>query len=216
MQSTRSKKQFQLFIKRLFDIIFSLIALIPSSIVFLIVAIMIIKEDGLPVFFKQKRSGKDGKTFLMYKFRSMKVQKASETSVSKPSPYNWTDGVPDDFVFKSATSANPNVTRTGAFIRKYSLDELPQFINVLKGEMSIVGPRPEIIEITKCYNAEQRRRLLVKPGITGLAQANGRSNMDHGEKMKWDLRYVNHFSIWLDFKILLKTVGQVFTGKGSF
>lgn len=212
--STISNKPLQLAIKRLFDIIMSLIALIPVGLIFIVVAIMIIREDGRPVFFKQKRSGKGDIPFLMYKFRSMKITPA-KPGVTPANPYTWQNGVPDDFVFKSASSANPNVTKTGRFIRKYSLDELPQFLNVLKGEMSIIGPRPEIVDITSCYSSEQRKRLLVKPGITGLAQANGRSNMNHGKKIEWDLRYVNEFSLWLDIKILFKTVGQVIGGKGS-
>src|SRR5699024_2233652 len=111
---------------------------------------------------------------------------------SKGKVYDWKNGVPDDFVFKTGSIDNPNITRVGQFIRKYSLDELPQFFNVLKGDMSVVGPRPEIIDITKCYNSEQKRRLAVKPGITGWAQANGRSDMNHGEKIRHDLYYVNN------------------------
>lgn len=199
-------------VKRLFDIVFSAVVLLLLSPVFLVLAILIIKEDGRPVFFKQKRSGKHDTHFGMYKFRSMKVQ---QQKTSKENPYNWTNGVPDDFVFKSSSSANPNITKTGAFIRKYSLDELPQFFNVLKGEMSVIGPRPEIVEITRCYDGIQKERLLVKPGITGYAQANGRSDMNHGKKIKFDRYYVQNFSLWLDLKIFFKTIGQVFAGKGS-
>jgi len=201
--------------KRLFDIVFSAIALVIFSPVFFVLAVMIIKEDGRPVFYRQKRSGKGDVPFLMYKFRSMKMQQPRGDSQAKESPYQWKNGVPDDFVFKTSSEHNPNITKVGAFIRKYSLDELPQFLNVLKGDMSLIGPRPEIVEITRCYSDAQRARLLVKPGITGYAQANGRSEINHGQKIEYDLYYVQHFSLWLDVKILLKTVGQVLTGRGS-
>ncbi|WP_234447047.1 sugar transferase [Virgibacillus salexigens] len=209
------KKPFQLAVKRMFDIVFSLVVLIVLIPLFLVLAALIVKEDGRPVFFKQQRSGKDDFYFKMYKFRSMKIKQTSN-SKSQGRIYDWQNGVPDDFVFKIGSVDNPNVTRIGKFIRKYSLDELPQLINVLKGDMSIVGPRPEIIEITRCYNIEQKKRLIVKPGITGWAQANGRSEMNHGEKIKYDLYYVDHFSLWLDIKVFIKTVFQVVGGKGSF
>jgi len=150
----------------------------------------------------------------MYKFRSMKNKQVAVPSNSH-NDYNWKNGVPDDFVFKTSSEDNPNITKIGNFIRKYSLDELPQFINVLKGDMSIVGPRPEIIAISRCYNQHQKRRLDVKPGITGWAQANGRSDMDHGKKIEHDLYYVDNFSLWLDVKVFFKTVVQVVGGKGS-
>lgn len=170
-------------------------------------------EDGGPVFFKQQRSGKGDFSFDMYKLRSMKLKQLG--SKSGGSSYDWKNGVPNDFIFKSASVDNPNVTKVGKFIRKYSLDELPQFLNVLKGDMSIVGPRPEIVEITRCYSKQQQKRLQVKPGITGWAQANGRSDMNHGEKIKHDLYYVRNFSLGLDIKVFLKTVVQVVSGKGS-
>ncbi len=210
----KSKKPFQLLFKRTFDIIFSFVILILLSPLFLILGLLIIKEDGRPVFFKQLRSGKDDQSFGMYKFRSMRVKQVSEGK-SKGKIYNWKNRVPDDFVFKTSSANNPNITKIGKFIRKYSLDELPQFINVLKGDMSIIGPRPEIIEISSCYDSEQKLRLSVKPGITGWAQANGRSDMNHGEKIKHDLYYVENFSLWLDLKIFLKTILQVVLGKGS-
>src|SRR5699024_5857992 len=149
------------------DIIFSLLALILLSPVFLVISIIIIIDDGFPIFFKQTRSGKDDIAFKMYKFRSMKNKKIAVKSNTHD--YNWLGGVPDDFVFKAPSEKNPNITKIGLFIRKYSLDELPQFINVLKGDMSIIGPRPEILAISKHYNEEQKRRLHVKPGITGWA-----------------------------------------------
>jgi len=205
---------FQHLIKRIFDIIFSLFSLLILSPLFLILAILIIKEDGRPVFFKQPRSGLNGKTFKMFKLRSMKNKQIPVAS-NTHNEYNWTNGVPDNFVFKAASEKNPNVTKIGKYIRKYSLDEFPQFINVLKGDMSIIGPRPEIIDISRFYNTYQKRRLKVKPGITGWAQANGRSDINHGQKIEYDLYYVDHFNLWLDLTIFFKTIVQILSGKGS-
>ncbi|WP_245671218.1 sugar transferase [Pseudobacillus wudalianchiensis] len=199
--------------KRIFDIIASSFILILISPILGYVALRIKLEDNGPVIFKQKRAGLNDRPFLIYKFRSMKVinrQKDKQENL-----YNWPDRVPDDFVFKTTTGFNPNVTKIGRFIRKYSIDELPQFINVLKGEMSIVGPRPEIIEISSCYDDYQAQRLFVKPGITGWAQVNGRSEISHGEKIAYDLYYVKHQSLVLDFKIFFKTVYQAIFGKGA-
>lgn len=166
----------------------------------------------MPILFKQKRVGKNGKIFVMYKFRSMKNM--SERKESPSYDFDWPDGVPDDFVFKSSGS-NPNITKIGQFIRKYSIDELPQFINVFQGRMSLIGPRPEIPEITQHYNEQQKKRLSVKPGITGWAQVNGRSDIDHGDKIKYDNEYVDNKTILLDIKIFFLTIFQTFTGKGS-
>jgi lipopolysaccharide/colanic/teichoic acid biosynthesis glycosyltransferase len=208
-----SKNEFYLIIKRVMDIILSLIGIIVFSPIFLYVSIRILLEDGNPIFFKQRRSGINGESFKIYKFRSMKV-----TGGNKPaekSPYVWEGGVPDDFVFKSTKEFHPSVTKIGRIIRKYSLDELPQFFNVLKGEMSMIGPRPEIVEITACYNETQFKRLSVKPGITGWAQVNGRSEIPHGEKIKYDLYYVKNQSLLLDLKILFKTIVNTVLAKDS-
>lgn len=210
----KDDKRYQRAIKRLFDIVFSLVVLIILSPIFLILAIWIICDDGLPVFYKQKRTGLNNTPFKIFKFRSMKNKQVAVTSNSHDD-YNWEDGVPDDFVFKMGSEGNVNITKVGRFIRKYSLDELPQFINVLKGEMSVIGPRPEIPSISKHYNIHQQQRLRVLPGITGWAQVNGRSEMDHGKKIRHDLHYVEFFTLWLDAKILFKTIGLVFVGKGS-
>jgi len=208
------KKSLYNVIKRLFDVIFSLIAIILLSPIFLAVTLAIFFEDRGKILFKQKRAGLNNHPFSIYKFRSMKEQKQSG-QVNKESPYQWENGVPDDFVFKTTDGFNPNVTKTGRFIRKTSLDELPQFFNVLKGEMSVIGPRPEIVEITKCYDHHQMQRLLVKPGITGWAQVNGRSDSNHGEKIKNDLYYVQNVSLLLDMKIFFMTVYQTLFGKGA-
>jgi len=211
---TYRRSFYQTYVKRLFDIFFSMIALVILSPVFLVLAVWIVVDDGFPVFYKQKRSGLNKHVFSMYKFRSMKNKQVPVQSNSHED-YDWVGGVPDDFVFKMSSENNPNITTVGHFIRKYSLDELPQFINVLKGEMSLIGPRPEILSISRHYNEEQQKRLLVPPGITGWAQVNGRSNMDHGKKMAYDLYYVEHGSFGMDLKIVCKTIFQVISGKES-
>ncbi|KMJ55034.1 glycosyl transferase, partial [Bacillus sp. LL01] len=125
------------------------------------------------------------------------------------------NGVPDDFVFKTSTS-NPNVTKVGYYLRKFSIDELPQFLNVLLGDMSVIGPRPEIPVITECYNDYQKQRLNVKPGITGYAQINGRSNIPHKAKVEYDRYYCENCSLTLDVKIFFATIFQTIKGKGSY
>ena len=127
---------------------------------------------------------------------------------------DWKHGVPDNFIFKS--SAENNTTKTGQFLRKYSLDELPQLVNVLRGEMSLIGPRPEIPEITKWYSIHQKARLKIRPGITGLAQVSGRSNMNHGQKVDYDLYYIHNACLLLDIKILFMTMLKVFKTEGAY
>lgn len=181
--------------------------------ILIIVAFCIRKEDKGSAIFKQKRAGLNGVPFWIFKFRSMKIQKQSPDI--KENPYQWENKVPEDFIFKATSDLNPNVTSIGRIIRKYSIDEFPQFINVLKGDMSIVGPRPELIEITDCYNRYQKNRLNVKPGITGWAQINGRSEIPHGKKIDFDLYYVKNQSIMLDIKIFFITIYHTIFGKGA-
>ena len=198
--------------KRVLDISVSSAALVAVSPILIYASYKIKKEDNGPILFKQKRSGLNNEPFEMYKFRSMKTDNniIGTHSDRKENPFElWEGKVPDDFVFKTASGHNPNVTDIGAFIRKYSIDELPQLINVLKGEMSVVGPRPEIIEISKYYDTHQLRRLEVKPGITGWSQVNGRSDMNHGKKIEYDNFYVENHDFLLDIKILWMTFLQV-------
>lgn len=218
LKSKRFSRLLNKVAKRALDISVSSIVLIAVSPVLAYASYKIKKEDKGPILFKQKRSGLNDETFEMYKFRSMKVDNkviGTHSSEGKDPYAEWNGRVPDNFVFKSATGHNPNVTEIGAFIRKYSIDELPQLINVLKGEMSIVGPRPEITQITYHYDSEQQRRLEVKPGITGWAQVNGRSDMNHAKKIEHDLWYIDNESFWLDIKILWMTFMQVVSGRGS-
>jgi lipopolysaccharide/colanic/teichoic acid biosynthesis glycosyltransferase len=202
--------RFYLLFKRIFDISVSSMAIVSLSPIFLVVSLLIWIQDGRPVIFRQERVGIKDSRFTIWKFRTMKVT----PNPSKSQDYLWENGIPDNFVFKS--SSNPNVTKLGRFLRKYSIDELPQFFNVLKGDMSIIGPRPEIPEIAKHYNEREIRRLFVKPGITGYAQINGRSDILHENTIFYDLYYVDHCSINLDFRIFFKTINLVIFSKGAY
>ncbi|KGL37817.1 glycosyl transferase [Listeria newyorkensis] len=198
------------FMKRFGDIVLSVIGIVLTGPIMLVTALCIKLEDRGPVLFVQTRTGKDGEAFSIYKFRSMRVRE-----MSGEHDYDWEHGVPDGFVFKDVTEENPHVTKVGAFIRKTSLDELPQFFNVLLGNMSFIGPRPEIPAITSCYSEQQRKRLEVKPGITGWAQVNGRSSVTNGEKMRLDYHYVENFSLRMDLVILLRTVVVVLKSRDA-
>lgn len=198
----KTSKPFYNKIKRLIDIMGSLIAIIILSPIYLLVAVGIALDSGFPVLFCQPRSGFKNKTFTIYKFRTMHGLKPTEIQFQP-------EQIPDDFIFKTAQQDHAQYTRIGKFLRLWSLDELPQFFNVLLGNMSLVGPRPELIEITRCYDSNQMLRLEVKPGITGLAQVSGRSNLTHKEKIGFDLEYYQNYSLRLDLKILLLTVVKV-------
>jgi len=192
--------------KSFLDFVLSLVVMIVLSPVMLMIALLI-KLDGGPVFFLQKRMGLNGRRFICYKFRTMVVnaEKLKESLISQ----NEQDGP----VFKIRN--DPRVTRIGHFLRKSSLDELPQFINVLKGNMSIVGPRPPIPSEVKQYQRWQNRRLSMKPGITCIWQVSGRNNIPFEQWMKLDMQYIDNWSLKLDFIILLKTVRVVLSGNGQ-
>ena len=178
-------------LKPIFDIAISLPAIIALSPVFAVIAIAIRVSSKGPVIFRQERAGKGGRPFTFYKFRTMKV----DAALFGPSPKS------DD---------DPRLTRTGRFLREYSLDELPQLFNVLKGDMSIVGPRPLYVSQMAEWNERQKKRLLVKPGLTGLAQISGRGELTREEKLELDVKYVETASLWTDVKIILATISQVF------
>ncbi len=171
--------------KRLVDIFIATIALILLSPIFLIVAYKVRKNLGSPIFFLQERPGKDGKIFKMIKFRSMKDALDKNGNL-----------LPDE----------ERITPFGQKLRSTTLDEMPQLINVLKGDMSIVGPRPQLADFMKHYTPRQMRRHEVRPGMTGLAQVSGRNNLSWEEKFELDVEYVENHNIWLDFKIMVKTV----------
>ena len=182
------------YVKRVLDILLSIILIIVLGIPMLIIAILIKKEDGGPIIFTQKRIGKDLKTFDIYKFRSMVVNRAQ---------------------LEGKLSHNEMTTKIGKFIRKTSLDELPQIFNVLKGEMSFIGPRPWILEYYDWLTPAQKKRNTVLPGISGLAQVRGRNGISIFRKIEYDLEYVNHFGPKYDLKILLETIKVILGKKDS-
>jgi exopolysaccharide biosynthesis polyprenyl glycosylphosphotransferase len=192
-------KKGYLIAKRIMDICGALVGLICLSWLFLIVALLIKLEDPKgPVFFKQIRVGKDGKEFYMYKFRSMVTN--AEELLESLIHLNETTGA----MFKMKN--DPRVTKVGKFIRKTSIDELPQLWNVLKGDMSLVGPRPPLPREVAQYTEYDKQRLLVKPGCTGLWQISGRSSVGFEEMVELDLEYIRSRSIFVDIKIVLRTV----------
>ena len=179
--------------KRLVDIVIAFIALLLLSPIFVIVAYKVRKNLGSPIFFYQERPGKNGKLFKMIKFRSMK-----DAVDAKGNP------LPDE----------ERITPFGQRLRSTTLDEMPQLINVLIGDMSIVGPRPQLCEFMDHYTSEQMRRHEVKPGMTGLAQVSGRNNLSWEEKFALDVQYVDRKSILFDFKIMFKTVQVMLNKEG--
>ena len=194
-------------LKRIMDIAVATVMLILASPVMLITAIAIkLTSDG-PIFFQQERSGRQGRRFMMYKFRSMVVD--AEKRKKELAHLNEMSGP----VFK--ITRDPRVTRIGQLIRKTSIDELPQLFNILRGDMSLVGPRPPLPSEVDQYQPWQRRRLSVKPGLTGLWQVSGRNNVDFEEWMAMDLRYIDDWSLWLDMKIILQTVPAVLFRAGA-
>jgi len=198
----------ELFIKRIIDFIGGVIGLLIFSPLFLIVAIAIKCNSRGTIFYRQTRLGQNGRKFVMYKFRSM-VNDADQMK-DQLQNRNEMDGP----VFKM--KEDPRITKIGRFLRKYSLDEFPQFINVLKGEMSLVGPRPPIQEEVEQYSLWQRRRLSMKPGLTCLWQIKGRSKIDFEEWMRLDLEYIDNWSLWLDFTIILRSIPAILTARGAF
>jgi len=207
---TVSLNQAQLFLKRLMDIVGATIGIILTSIISLSTMVAIKLESPGPVIFAQDRVGLNGRTFKLYKFRSMR-QDAEELK-QELMKYNQVNG---GLMFKMKN--DPRITRVGKLIRKTSIDELPQFVNVLRGEMSLVGTRPPTIDEVSKYENYQRRRISIKPGITGMWQVSGRSSiMDFDEVVRLDTKYIDEWSIWLDIKIILKTILVVFKKNGAY
>lgn len=183
--------------KRLFDIALSLSAAAVLLPVFAVIIIAIRVSSKGPAVFKQERAGKDGKPFTFYKFRTMKVD---------VDPFGSSPKSGDDL----------RLTRIGKLLREYSLDELPQLFNVLKGDMSIVGPRPLYVSQMAEWNERQKKRLLVMPGLTGLAQISGRGELTREEKLELDVKYVETANLWVDIKIILRTIAQLFSRKSIY
>lgn len=197
------------FLKRLFDIGFSLLALLLLSPLFLLVALLIKLEDGGPVLLRQIRVGRHGHEFKMYKFRSMIVNAEAKLAELLAQNQHAT-GV----TFK--IKRDPRITRIGKWLRKFSIDEFPQFFNVLRGDMSIVGPRPCLPREVEHYTLEQRRRLEVTPGLTCLWQIGGRAEIDFAGQVQLDVRYIESQSFLGDLIILIKTVPAVLMSKGAY
>lgn len=183
--------------KRIFDIVISFIVIIALLPVLIILSIVIKISGEGPVIFKQQRAGKNGQPFIFYKFRTMRANV-------------------DPFGSSPKSGDDPRITKIGKFLREYSLDELPQLFNVLKGDMSVVGPRPLYISQIQEWNERQKKRLLVKPGLTGLAQVSGRGGLTREEKLELDVKYVETASFWIDMKIIFATIGQIFARKDIY
>jgi exopolysaccharide biosynthesis polyprenyl glycosylphosphotransferase len=198
----------QRLVKRLMDIVLSVLGLVLLSPVFLITAIAIKLQDGGPIFYKAERVGENGKTFQMWKFRSMVLgaDKMQDSVIQRDNQGNIVHKLSND----------PRVTRVGRFIRRTSIDELPQLFNVLKGDMSLVGPRPEMPWMVEKYELWQRKRFAVPQGITGWWQISGRSDAPMHLHTEHDLYYIQNYSLWLDIQILWKTLAVVVTGKGAY
>jgi undecaprenyl-phosphate galactose phosphotransferase len=208
----KAKFKIYFIFKRLFDIVASLLALIIFSPIFLIVTILIKKEDKGPAFFKQPRIGKNGKVINVYKFRSMvmNAEKVLEELMASD------ENIRNEYLTNKKLDNDPRITKIGKFIRKTSIDELPQLINVLKGDMSLIGPRPYLLREKDEGMGEYYKYIVsCKPGITGYWQVNGRSDTTFEERCQMEKYYSQHVNAWLDIKILFKTVGVVLFGKGA-
>ena len=195
-------------LKRWFDMLFSACVLLALSPLLLLIALLIKLEDGGPILFTQIRVGKYGRHFRMYKFRSMCMD-AEKRFEELKAKNQHREGV--TFKLKN----DPRITRVGRLLRKWSLDELPQFFNVLKGDMSLVGPRPPVPREVALYSAEDRRRLAVTPGITCFWQISGRAEIDFSGQVALDVRYIESQSFWVDLKITARTVPAVLSGRGA-
>lgn len=191
-------RNFNLFLKRAFDICASFVLIVMLIVipVFIVVPILIRLTSKGPAIFTQERMGKDEKVFKIYKYRTMLI--------------------PEESLDENGEMLEPKarITKIGRILRKTSIDELPQLFNVLEGTMSIVGPRPTLPYQAERYNEEQKKRHLMRPGITGYAQVNGRNDLTWAEKIEYDVEYIENYNFWLDIKILFKTIAVVFKSEG--
>lgn len=195
-------------VKRALDIVVSAVLLMVTAPLMALIALAVRLDSAGPVLFRQPRVGQDGRIFTMYKFRTM-VPDAEARLQALLKERGWEKPplkIPDD----------PRITRVGRFLRRFSLDELPQLWNVLRGDMSMVGPRPEEPRIVQTYNAWQRKRLLVKPGLTGPMQVNGRADLPLDDRVRLEIDYIQHYSLWEDLKIMAQTLPAILSGKGSY
>ena len=204
------KKPVYDFVKRLFDLVLSLTAVVVLSPVLLLIAAAVVAEDGMPVLYRAKRVGLHGKPIVVYKFRSMKNNADRLEEMLSPEELA-------EYRKNFKLEKDPRITKVGAFLRKTSLDELPQLFNIIAGTLSLVGPRPVLQEETELYGENRALLLSCKPGLTGLWQARGRSNVTYedGRRQALELQYVKTRSVWLDIKILFWTVGAVLRMDGA-
>ena len=191
-------RELQLFAKRIMDVGLAMVSSIIIAPLLLVSAVAIKLGSPGPVFFRLRVAGLGGEGFDQWKLRTM-VNGARESG--------------DRF---ETSSSDPRITRVGHFLRRWSIDELPQLWNVLRGEMSIVGPRPAFLEIAAKYSAEQARRLAMRPGLTGLAQVQGRNSLTWAERVELDIFYVEHYSLWLDCEIMARTIPVLFRSEGVY
>jgi len=199
---------YQLLVKRVFDLLFGTLSLLLVLPLLILLALMILIADGRPVFFKQRRAGMNGRIFEMLKFRTM--VKGAESMSAKVAQCDENGNV----IYKIKN--DPRITPVGRFLRRFSLDELPQLLNILKGDMSLVGPRPEMPELVEKYQPWQRKRFAIPQGLTGWWQIHGRSDKPMYLHTEDDIYYIQHYSIWLDVFILINTFWIVIRGKGAY
>ena len=207
IKKKKGKKVYNL-VKRIFDIVMALLALIILSPVFIVIAILIKLDDRGPVFYKHKRVGKNGKIIYVYKFRSMVVNADEIFS-------HFTEEQIKEFEKYYKLENDPRITKIGDFLRKTSLDELPQLVNILKGDMSFVGPRPVVSKELNKFGDNQDLLLSIKPGLTGWWACSGRSDTSYEQRVDLEIYYVNNYCAKLDFLCLVKTIGAVIEGKGA-
>jgi lipopolysaccharide/colanic/teichoic acid biosynthesis glycosyltransferase len=198
-----------LVVKRLVDVVLSLTAILLLIPVYILITLFILIEDGFPVIYMQKRVGLNGCEFMMYKFRSM-VRNADQLRDALEGQNEKADGV--TFKIKN----DPRILKVGGFLRRFSLDEIPQFLNVLAGDLSIVGPRPPLPAEVKAYTLNERKRLNVKPGLTCLWQIRGRAELPFNEQVGLDMQYIQSQSMLKDIIIMLKTIPAVLFGRGAY
>ena len=196
--ASKLPRKLQLMLKRVFDLVLSLLGLVVLAPVFALIALCISLDSPGDVFFKLRVAGRDGKPFDQWKFRTM-IQNARDTA------------------HRFETSAtDPRITHVGRFLRRWSLDELPQLWNVVRGDMSLVGPRPAFLEVAQRYSPEQARRLQMRPGLTGLAQLQGRNLLPWEQRIVLDIAYIDRYSLWLDTKTLWRTIPLLLRGTGVY
>jgi lipopolysaccharide/colanic/teichoic acid biosynthesis glycosyltransferase len=203
----------QVIVKRTLDVVLALALLVAILPLLLLVALAVACSSRGPILFKQRRVGRDGRTFWLYKFRTMRDGNDPSVHRTYYEQLVRGDAQPIHGAYKLAD--DPRVTRVGAILRRFSLDEFPQLVNVLRGEMSLVGPRPPLPYEVELYGSRELRRLSVTPGITGLWQVSGRSTLTFREMIELDLAYVENWSLWLDLKIVLRTPWVVLQGVGA-